>query len=290
MIRIQKPNLQDHLQISMCATNLLMIFGDDLASKIDVEMSALVGENWLPSLAESNDNYKNFNLKDMSALLKDLTRNGQSALRFTLLKELNDRERRDFFGALDDVLGERNAWIHRQVDSTAGAFKDLVSTIRVAGVFINLPIVIECDYLRSVTNDSSVIGKQEVLKVIPNIANAVGKVEKIQKIELDKELQNVENEFEYGNPITGKMLAHSYVLRVNGEIENRANGENLKSHHAEFALSLGALLISRKPQGGRIRITPDGLLCAFINEGWGYLAKVHSDNWFPGHLDSQEFY
>ncbi len=97
MIRIQKPDLQDHLQISMCATNLLMIFGDDLSSKIDLEMSALVGEHWLSSIAQSNDRYRNFNIKDMSSVLKDLTRNGQSALRFTLIKKLNDKEKREFF-------------------------------------------------------------------------------------------------------------------------------------------------------------------------------------------------
>ena len=290
MIRIQKPNLQDHLQISMCATSLLMIFGDDLASKIDGEMSALVGENWLLSLAQSNQHYRNFNLKDMSSLLKDLTRNGQSALRFTLLTKLNDREKREFFGALDDVLGERNAWIHRQVDGTVEAFEDLVATIRVASVYIDLPIVNECDYLRRATNNSSVIGKQELNQLTPDIANTIGEVERVPEKALDEELENAEGEFEYGSPITGKMLAHSYVLRVNGQIENRANGENLSSHHAEFASSLGALLLTRKPQGGRIRITPDGLLCAFINDGWGYLAKVQSENWFPGHIGSVESY
>ena len=272
----------------MCATNLLMIFGDDLSSKINVEMSALVGENWLFSIAQSNDKYRNFNIRDMSSVLKDLTRNGQSALRFILLKKLNDRERREFFDSLDDVLGERNAWIHRQVDATPEALEDLVSTIRAASIYMDLPIITECDYLRSTTNDSSAIGKQEVSQVNSKIEILIDEVEKVLEGERFEKLQDSENEFEYGSPITGKMLSHSYVLRVNGQIENRATGQTLSSHHPEFALTLGTLLLSRKPQGGRIRITPDGLLCAFINDGWGYLARVQSENWFPGHLGLAE--
>ena len=284
MIRIQKPDLQDHLQISMCASNLLMIFGDDLSSKIDSEMSAVVGADWLSSIAQSNEKYRNFNLRDMSTVLKDLTRNGQSALRFILIKKLNDKEKREFFDSLDDVLGERNAWIHRQVDATPDALADLVSTIRAASVYMELPILTECDYLRSSTNDSSVIGKQEVFKTDSEIENALDEVnEVLEKNQLEKP-RDTEDEIEYGSPITGKMLSHSYVLRINGQIENRANGQILSTYHPEFALGLGTLLLSRKPQGGRIRITHDGLLCAFINDGWGYLAKVEEAKWFPGHL------
>ena len=284
MIRIQKPDLQDHLQISMCATNLLMIFGDDLSSKIDLEMSALVGEHWLSSIAQSNDRYRNFNIKDMSSVLKDLTRNGQSALRFTLIKKLNDKEKREFFDSLDDVLGERNAWIHRQVEATPDALEDLVSTIRAASVYMDLPILTECEYLRSSTNDSSVIGKQEVFPPISEIEISIDEVEKVLEKSRSGKPRGAADELEYGSPITGKMLSHSYVLRVNGQIENRANGQILSIYHPEFALGLGTHLLSRKPQGGRIRITPDGLLCAFINDGWGYLAKVEAAKWFPGHL------
>ena len=284
MTRIQKPNLQDHLQISMCATNLLMIFGDDLSSKIDSEMTALVGENWLTSIAQSNEKYRNFNIRDMSTVLKDLTRNGQSALRFILIKKLNDKDKREFFDSLDDVLGERNAWIHRQVDATPDALADLVSTIRAASVYMDLPILTECDYLRSSTNDSAVIGKQEVFQTDSEFENALDTVNRVLvKNQVEKSI-DAEDEIDYGSPITGKMLSHSYVLRVNGQIENRANGQILSSYHPEFAIGLGTLLLSRKPQGGRIRITHDGLLCAFINDGWGYLAKVEAAKWFPGHL------
>jgi hypothetical protein len=129
-----------------------------------------------------------------------------------------------------------------------------------------------------------VIGKQEVFQAESEVEIAIDEIEKVLDENKVENPQESEDEYEFGSPITGKMLSHSYVLRVNGQIENRANGQILSSYHPEFASGLGALLLSRKPQGGRIRITPDGLLCAFINDGWGYLAKVEPENWFPGHL------
>jgi hypothetical protein len=48
--------------------------------------------------------------------------------------------------------------------------------------------------------------------------------------------------------------------------------------------TLGALLIARKPSGGRLRITPEGSIAAYFGDSWGFLAKVTPVTCFPGHL------
>jgi hypothetical protein len=87
-----------------------------------------------------------------------------------------------------------------------------------------------------------------------------------------------------GDEVKERLLSHSYVLHVNGDIRDRASEELLIDVNPTSAQSLGAFLISRKPAGGRIRITEDGTLCAFFGEKWGYLARVKSQDWFPSHL------
>jgi hypothetical protein len=74
------------------------------------------------------------------------------------------------------------------------------------------------------------------------------------------------------------------VLHLNGEIKDRASEELLSNVNPAAAEKLGTLLIARKPNGGRVRITEDGILCAFFGEKWGYLAQVKPEEWFPNHL------
>ena len=87
-----------------------------------------------------------------------------------------------------------------------------------------------------------------------------------------------------GAPIQGPFISHSYTLHLNGSIRDRST-DDLLEDHVESAKDLGGLLITRKPNGGRLRMTADGVIAAYFSDSWGFLAKVSSDNWFPGHLE-----
>ena len=102
-------------------------------------------------------------------------------------------------------------------------------------------------------------------------------MEEISKILINEKRQ-------IGDVVADQLLSHSYVLHINGDIRDRSSDELLSTVNPSAAPSLGALLISRKPSGGRIRITEEGILCAFFGEKWGYLAQVKSGEWFPNHL------
>ena len=84
--------------------------------------------------------------------------------------------------------------------------------------------------------------------------------------------------------IEEKFLEFSYVLHLTGEIRNRKNNQLLIEVNPDLAASLGRVLIARKPAGGRLRVTSSGILAAYFEDHWGYLAKVSPDQWFPDHL------
>lgn len=84
--------------------------------------------------------------------------------------------------------------------------------------------------------------------------------------------------------ITGFFSPHSYVLRINGDIEDRATGETLKEAIGDPARDLGSDLILLRPSGGILRITTDGLIASQVRGAWMPLLKVSDDVWFPGHL------
>jgi hypothetical protein len=90
-----------------------------------------------------------------------------------------------------------------------------------------------------------------------------------------------------GEEVSDQLLSHSYVLHVNGDIRNRLTDQLLSDVNPQSAAALGSFLLARKPAGGRIRITEEGVLCAFFGEKWGYLAKVKPEDWFPDHLHIQ---
>ena len=89
-----------------------------------------------------------------------------------------------------------------------------------------------------------------------------------------------------GEIVNERLLSHSYVLHLNGEIRDRVSEELLSIANPTAAQKFGPLLIARKPNGGRVRITEDGILCAFFGEKWGYLAQFKPEDWFPNHLSN----
>jgi hypothetical protein len=86
-----------------------------------------------------------------------------------------------------------------------------------------------------------------------------------------------------GTLIAGPYLDHSYTLHLNGSIRDRDGGKLLSEVNSN-AEAVGTLLIARKPNGGRIRLIPNGVLAAYFDDHWGFLAQIDENNWFPGHL------
>lgn len=84
--------------------------------------------------------------------------------------------------------------------------------------------------------------------------------------------------------ITGFFTPHNYVLRINGDIENKATGETLEDVIGDSARAIGSDLILLRPNGGILRITTDGLIASQVRGAWVPLRKVLPDRWFPGHL------
>ena len=84
--------------------------------------------------------------------------------------------------------------------------------------------------------------------------------------------------------ITGFFTPHNYVLRINGDIENKATGETLEDVIGDSARATGSDLILLRPNGGILRITTDGLIASQVRGSWVALRQVPPDSWFPGHL------
>jgi len=92
------------------------------------------------------------------------------------------------------------------------------------------------------------------------------------------------DEREIGQLIEAPFTEYSYVLHLTGEVRNRKNDQILSEVNPKVAASVGALLISRKPNGGRLRLTREGVVAAYFEDHWGYLATVNPEQWFPDHL------
>jgi hypothetical protein len=102
-------------------------------------------------------------------------------------------------------------------------------------------------------------------------------VKGIQEIVSNSDLQ-------VGELIEGKFLDYSYVLHLTGEIRNRKSNELLSELKPNFAVAIGTLMVARKPSGGRLRITSEGIVAAYFEDHWGYIATVTPEQWFPDHL------
>ena len=301
-MRIQVPTDFSEDNVTVTANILFVHFANDLGAFIDKFMTTKHGVAWLQDLRVSDSNYKNFNPKDPAALLKDLARYGGSKLRPALNSKIERGFLKGYYEDLDDLLGERNAWLHRQVQETKAELLDLIANLRRVSEPLGLKIVEDCVTLQNrILNPivESVLPietispleivepkpEPEVLAVENQKPIAVEEIMEAEQV-TSVEIQALANDerFQIGETVNEKLLSHSYVLHINGDIRDRVSDELLSVANPIAAQSLGALLIARKPTGGRIRITEEGVLCAFFGEKWGYLAQVKSEDWFPNHL------
>ena len=311
-MRIQIPSDYTEDNVTVTANALFVHFANDLSQFIGTFMTSKYGVAWLQNLKVEDTNYRNFNPKDPAALLKDLAKYGGSKLRLALHSKIERGFLKEYLEDLDDLLGERNAWLHRQVQETEAELLDLVTTLLRVGKPLGLKIVDDClaiqeSILNPIMEPSSSEQEMELPESIPTElqtiilqeVSAVDEVIKVEEAQVDAQIKDTLPEpistlnvvqiagletSQIGDEVKERLLSHSYVLHLNGDIRDRASDELLMEVNPISAQSLGMFLISRKPAGGRIRITEDGTLCAFFSEKWGYLAKVKAEDWFPTHL------
>lgn len=311
-MRIQIPSDYSEDNVTVTANALFVHFANDLSQFISTFMTSKYGVAWLQNLKVEDSNYRNFNPKDPAALLKDLAKYGGSKLRLALHSKIERGYLKEYLEDLDDLLGERNAWLHRQVQETEAELLDLVTTLLRVGKPLGLKIVDDCLLIQnSILNPKNDISNpaQNVeietpfqVEAIPQepltVTQAVPPNEIQEQVASPQEdgmkpdsisilnipeIAGLETS-QIGDDVKERLLSHSYALQLNGDIRDRASDDLLIDVNPTSAQSLGTFLISRKPTGGRIRITEDGTLCAFFGEKWGYLAKVKAEDWFPTHL------
>lgn len=271
-LRIVLPNLDISSQIQATGTSLINVFSADLFDFIDKEMKKTLGVNWLLEM-QIQTLGSDLNLHDPSVLLKELARKGQSPLRKPLNAYIPQANLKDFYNRLDELLGERHIWVHNSIKFDADQLKNLTILVQKVAWKLELPVVRECqELLDLITPDESQIAVDPP-EPESKPAEIVETVERFTQ----------EEDLSVGSPVAGPFISFSYTLHLNGSIRDRSTDELLEDVNPG-AQKLGALLIARKPNGGRLRVVADGTIAAYFGDSWGFLARVEPKDWFPGHL------
>jgi hypothetical protein len=279
-MRLAKPDLSQEEQVHQTGLAIINLFGSDFFRFINENLEKNEGLDWLTNYRKSNLVYANYNFLDPSNLLKELLRVSSSPLRGPIRTTIPTRDSIAFFNRLKVILDDRNEWTHRNSKFSSEKLKTLILNIYPIAQKLELEMRLECDFLL-----------RELDGIIPDIAQIenpiVPETESIPTSILIESIQNIipNNERVVGELIESNFLEFSYVLHLNGQVRNRKTDELLSELNSNSAEAIGALLISRKPNGGRLRITADGTLGAYFEDHWGYLAEVKPNQWFPNHLD-----
>jgi hypothetical protein len=271
--RVAKPDLLVEAQVNSAGLGLINTFASDLFDFIDKSMSKTDGSDWLVKLQSQDISSGDVNFRDPSVLLKELSRKGQSPLRKPISSLVPASHWKDFYNRLDEILGERHLWVHNSVKADSEQLKSLVVLINKVAWTLELPVVRECSDLLDWMNPEDTVFPIETPEPDSPPSEIVAQLGEFTK----------EDEVTVGSPILGPFASYSYTLHMNGSIRFRSSDELLEDLVDE-AGTLGALLIARKPSGGRLRITPDGAIAAYFGDSWGFLAQVTPEKWFPGHL------
>ena len=271
-MRIALPDLSVPTQVQAAGIGLITIFAEDLFHFINNGLTKTLGPNWLSDFEAQNIGSPS-NFKDPAALLKELVRNGQSPLRKPVSATIPQANWKDFYKRLAELLGERHVWVHNSIKIDSEQLHGLVVLVSKLAWALELQVVQECNALTElITPDETEVRAetQEPEETGPEMVTELAKF-------TDGEEPPV------GTPLNGPFLSHSYTLHLNGSVRDRRSDE-LLHELVPAAAPLGALLIARKPNGGRLRITEAGEIAAYFGESWGFLAKVNPINWFPDHL------
>lgn len=278
-MRLALPDLNQEEQLHQTGIALINLLGMDFFRFINTELERTEGKNWLTTYRKTNLIYANFNFIDPSNLFKELLRVSTSPLRKPIRESIPTKDSVAFFNRLQIILDDRNDWVHHNSKFSSEQLKTLILNIYPVCDKLNLELKLECDFLLSKL-DGIV---PDVLQVDdPIVAESESKVPS----KLVESLKDVipKNEMPIGALIDSDFLEFSYVLHLTGQVRNRKTDELLIDVNPKSADSLGALLISRKPNGGRLRVTRNGIIAAYFEDHWGYIATVTPDQWFPEHL------
>ena len=272
-MRIAKPNWELEIQVNQAGVGLINLFTGDLFEFIDSNLSNLMGDDWVSTLPTDSSDKNQMNFRDPSVLLKDLGRKISPSLRLPINSKITPEQHYNFYNLLNDIHGERHVWVHQEIRPTKKNLLALAELINSAAVLLELPVSEECHAITTEVLESK---KQTIIVEEPDSLVESALVLAINAFTKDEHVM-------VGTPLAGPYLDHSYTLHLNGSIRDRDAGV-LLSDVNKSAEALGTLLIARKPNGGRIRLAPQGVLAAYFEDHWGFLAQVDEQNWFPGHL------
>jgi hypothetical protein len=278
-MRLAIPDLKQEEQVHQTGTALINLFGVDFFGFINSELEKSNGIDWLTNYRKSNLVYANYNFVDPSNLLKELLRVATSPLRIPIRGKIAPRESVAFFNRLKVILDDRNDWIHHNAKFSSEQLKTLILNIYPVAEKMNLEVKNECDYMLSKLDGVTPDIAQKENPIVPE-------TESKAESALIKAIQNIIpiNERPIGDLIEATFTEFSYVLHLTGEVRDRRDDVLLSEVNPNMAESIGALLIARKPNGGRLRLTHSGVIAAYFEDHWGYLATVSPEQWFPEQL------
>lgn len=278
-MRLAIPDLDQEGQIHQTGIGLINLLGIDLFESLNKSLEISDGLDWLTKYRKTSLVYLNYNFNDPSNLLKELLRVSTSPLRKPIKDRIQQKEIVAFFNRLQVILDDRNDWVHHNSTFSRENLKTLILNIYPVAQKLGLLMIEECDFLLTKLDG--------IEPDVPQIEDPiVASTTSPSEPELVKGIQDIisKSDLEVGELIEGKFLDFSYVLHLTGEIRNRKSNELLSELKPDIAATIGTLMIARKPSGGRLRITSDGIVAAYFEDHWGYIATVTPEQWFPDHL------
>lgn len=270
--RVALPDLNIPTQVNSTGCGLINVFASDLFDFIDKGLKKSKGQNWLTEMQVQSVG-ADLNYRDPSVLLKELAHKGGSPLRAPITALVPQANWKDFYKRLEDLLGERHLWVHNSITADAAQLKSLTVLVSKVGWTLELAVVQECQaILDHITPDETEVAVEapEPIEAASEIAAELGRF-------------TSDDETPIGTPLSGPFVSHSYTLHINGSVRDRATDELLGDLITDGD-TIGALLLARKPSGGRLRMTAQGDVAAYFGDSWGFIAKVTPKTWFPGHL------
>jgi hypothetical protein len=278
MSRIATPDLAANTQIHAAGLGLINLFTSDLFDFIDNAMKKTIGKQWLTDLQINNLGTGEVNYRDPSVLLKELVNVGGTPLRKPISALVPKAQWKDFYNRLAEVLGSRHLWVHNDITTNSDELKSLAILIKKVSWLLELPVTTECAELLLLIDPEEPEEKPEADE--PD--------EEPSEIVIAFQILTENEDAQVGSIVSGPYISHTYTLHLNGGIRDRRTDE-LLADLIDGGDSLGALLIARKPNGGRLRVTPEGVIAAYFGENWGYLGKIESKLWFPDHLNIDSY-
>ena len=276
--QLPKISLAEPYGVLSAALVIICHFSDTLLSAVNMGLTDLYGHHWQRKLQNDGLLPNDFNSRDPQAVLKELARNGSSQFRLPLNTQISRENLLFFYNGLDDLLGERNAWVHRQLSESIDELQDLATTstnlLKVCKKEFNYSDwILELLHTMKSSEEISPEVKAEENVVSTKVNEGEeSKLEQVQRVKLS-----------IGDAVTARFLTHSYVVGENGDVLDRVTGVRLSQFNSDYQKSLKETLMNLK-LGSRLRLTSEGQLCSFFEDHWGYLAEISATEWFPNHL------